>query len=77
MLTLFYDMKGPITIDFFEKGAAVNSTSYSALFRQNPPYLLNDPRICIARERDERKRERERERERERVHIYIHAPKQS
>ena len=27
MLTVFQDMKGPITIDFLEKVAAVNSTS--------------------------------------------------
>ena len=38
-------MKGPITIDFFEKGASVNSASYCQLLRQNSPYLLNDLHI--------------------------------
>ena len=42
---LFWDMKGPITIDFQEKGASVNSTSYYQLLWQNSPYLLND--TCI------------------------------
>ena len=37
-------MKRPITIDFFEKGANVNS-SFCKLLRQYSPYLLNDPRI--------------------------------
>ena len=27
MLTVFWDMKGPITVDFLEKGATVNSIS--------------------------------------------------
>ena len=35
-------MKGPITIDFFEKDATVNSASTYQLLRQNSPYLLND-----------------------------------
>ena len=45
MLTVFWDMKGPITIDFLEKDATVNSASYSQLklLRQNSPYLLNKP----------------------------------
>ena len=28
ILTVFLDMKEPITIEFFEKGAVVNSASY-------------------------------------------------
>ena len=31
---------GPITIDFLEKGATVNSTYYSQLRRQNSPYWM-------------------------------------
>ena len=27
MVTVFWDMKGPITVDFLEKGATVNSTT--------------------------------------------------
>ena len=42
MLTVFWNMKEPITIDFREKAATVNSTSYCQLLRQNSPYLLND-----------------------------------
>ena len=38
MLTVFGDMKGPITIDFLEKDVTINSTSNC----QNSPYLLND-----------------------------------
>ena len=34
-------MKGPITIDYLEKVAPVNSASYFECFRQNLPYLLN------------------------------------
>ena len=45
MLTVFWDMNGPISIDYIEKGATVNSTSYYPLFRQNSSYLLKDP--CI------------------------------
>ena len=45
MLIFFRDIKEAITIDFFEKGAAVNSASYCQLLKQNSPYLLNDPRI--------------------------------
>ena len=44
MLTVFWDMKRPITIDFLEKGATVNSASYCQL-KQYSPYLLNDS--CI------------------------------
>ena len=43
MLTAFWNMKGPITINFLEKGATVNSASDSHLLMQNSPYLLNDP----------------------------------
>ena len=42
MLTVFWDMKGPITIDILEKGAIVSSTSYY----QNPLYLLISPYVC-------------------------------
>ena len=45
MRTVFWNMIGPITIDFLEKGATVNNISYCQLLRQNSPYLLNDP--CI------------------------------
>ena len=41
MLTVFWDMKGSITIDFLEKDA--NNASNCQLFRQNSPYLLNNP----------------------------------
>ena len=41
ILTVFWQMKGPITIDFLEKGASINSTSYCQLL-QHSPYLLND-----------------------------------
>ena len=34
MLTVFLDMKGPITIDFLEKGATVNSASYCQFLKQ-------------------------------------------
>ena len=43
MLTVFWNMRGPITIDFLKKGVPVNSISYCQLFWQNSPYLLNDP----------------------------------
>ena len=33
-LTVFLDMKGPITIDFLEKGATVNSSSYNQFLRE-------------------------------------------
>ena len=45
MLTIFWDMKGPIIIDFFEKGATVNSAFYRQFFRQSLLYLLHD--LCI------------------------------
>ena len=47
MLTLFWEMKGFVTIDFHEKGLAVNCASYYQLFRQNLPYLLNTPHIYV------------------------------
>ena len=46
MATIFWDLKGHITIDFFEKGATVISASYCQLLRrQYLPYLLNHPGI--------------------------------
>ena len=45
MLTVFWDMKGPIKIDFLEKDTIVNSPSFCQLLRQNSPFLLNDPRM--------------------------------
>ena len=42
MLIVFWDMKQLITIDFLEKSATVNCTSYYQLLRQNLPYSLND-----------------------------------
>ena len=41
MLTVFLDMKKPITIDFIEKCAIVNSASNS--LDNISPYLLNGP----------------------------------
>ena len=41
MLTVFLDMKGSITIDFLEKGATINGTSFCQLPRQISHYLLN------------------------------------
>ena len=40
---VFWDMKGPITIDFLAKSPTVNSISYCQLLKKNSPYLLNDP----------------------------------
>ena len=42
ILTVFWDMKGPMTIDFIEKGATVNNASYCQLLWKNSPYLLNN-----------------------------------
>ena len=41
MLTVFLDMKGPIPIDFLEKGATVNNASYGkfTLFTEWPLYI--------------------------------------
>ena len=41
MLSVFWDMKELLTIDFLEKVATANSGSYCQLLRQNLPYLLN------------------------------------
>ena len=43
MLTAFWGMKGPMSIDFLEKGGPLNSVYYCLLLKQNSPYLLNDP----------------------------------
>ena len=45
MLIVFWDMKGPVTIDFFEKVATVKSYFYCKILGQNVPYLLSDS--CI------------------------------
>ena len=45
MLTVFWDMKGPIISDFLEKGTTVNSAFVCLLLRQHSPYLLNDPSL--------------------------------
>ena len=47
ILTVFWNMKGPITIVFLEKAATVNSASYFQLLRQNSHHLLNDSYIYI------------------------------
>ena len=59
-------MKGPIAIDFLEKGAPVNSTFFCQLLRQNSPYLMNDSPLCVCVCVCVCVRERERERGRER-----------
>ena len=46
-VTIFWDMKEPITIDFLENDASINSACYCQLFWQNSPYLLNSPCISI------------------------------
>ena len=38
MGTVFWDMKGPISIDFFEKDATTNSAFFCQLLKQNSPY---------------------------------------
>ena len=48
-------MKGPIAIDFLEKGTAVNNASNFQLLMQNSPYLLNNPRTPFIEERQWRK----------------------
>ena len=52
MLTIFWHMQGPITIDFFEKGTTVNSAFSCQFFRQNSLYLLNDFHICLKLRKD-------------------------
>ena len=42
MLIVFWNMKGPIIIDFLEKASIVNRVYYYHILRQNLPYLLND-----------------------------------
>ena len=44
MLTILWDMKGPLRIDFLEKGATINTVSYCEPPRKILPYLLNEPR---------------------------------
>ena len=41
------DKKVVIIIDFLEKSSTINSTSYYQHIRQNSPYLLNDPCMCV------------------------------
>ena len=38
-------MKGPITVDFLEKGTTVNGAFHCQLLKQNSPYLLNKSHI--------------------------------
>ena len=45
--TVIWDKKRSININFLENGVSVNSASCCQLFRQNSPYLLNDPFIYI------------------------------
>ena len=47
MLTGLWNMKGPITNDFPDKGVTVNSHSHCQLLKQNSSYLLNDPHSLI------------------------------
>ena len=47
MLTVFWDMKGPITIDFLEKGATVNNASYCQLLKQRLPYLFSPAKMGL------------------------------
>ena len=42
MLTVFWDMKRIVIIDFLEKGATINSDSFCQLLQQNSSYLSND-----------------------------------
>ena len=44
-MLIIWVMEGPITIDFPEKGASVDSTFYCQLLSQNSFYFLNDPHI--------------------------------
>ena len=39
MLTGIWDMKGPITMNYLEKGATVNSAYYCQLLRQYFPFF--------------------------------------
>ena len=47
MLTVFWDMKTSMTIDFLEKGKTLNSVSYCQVVRKYFAYLLNDPHILL------------------------------
>ena len=47
LLTVFWNMKGPVTIDFLEKGTTINSVSLKFCLPQNSPNLLNDHCIYI------------------------------
>ncbi|BFY99478.1 hypothetical protein BsWGS_02518 [Bradybaena similaris] len=44
MLTIFWDMQGPITISFLEKGSSVNSANYCELLRQVKKDIKNKHR---------------------------------
>ncbi|XP_050925028.1 histone-lysine N-methyltransferase SETMAR [Lates calcarifer] len=44
MLTVFWDMQGPITISFLEKGSTVNSANYCELLRQVKKDIKNKRR---------------------------------
>ncbi|BFZ13665.1 hypothetical protein BsWGS_16704 [Bradybaena similaris] len=44
MLTVFWDMQGPITISFLEKGGTVNSANYCELLRQVKKDIKNKRR---------------------------------
>ena len=47
MLTVFWDIKGPMTIDFLEKGATVNNTSTLAKFTLFTEWTLC---MCVYKE---------------------------
>ena len=47
MLTAFWDMKGPIDIDFLEKRATVNGAPNHQLLKQNLSHFLHDHYIYI------------------------------
>ena len=47
MLSVLWDIKGPININFPEKHATANCVSSCQIFRQNSPYLLNDRHIKV------------------------------
>ena len=44
MLTVFWDMQGPITISFLEKGSFVNSANYCELLKQVKKDIKNKRR---------------------------------
>ena len=47
MQSLFLNMKGTITIYFFEKSATINSATYYQFLGQNPPYFWYDTCMCM------------------------------